>query len=80
MSPEKIMFDCDVCGNAYQYGPRRYEGHRLHRYGDIMACDACWQGNHDGWNPLLEPILLGHLNEKGLPVPERNGQGLLPRE
>ncbi len=80
MTKEKIMLNCDTCGNPYQEGPHRYEGHKLHRYGGIMVCDGCWQGNHDGWNPHFEPILLGILKEKGLPVPERNEQGLLPRE
>lgn len=80
MSQKKIIFDCDVCGNSYQYGPHRYEGHKLHRYGGVMACDTCWQGNHDGWNSRYEAILLDHLNRSGLPIPERNEQGLLPRE
>lgn len=80
VTKEKIMFECDTCGDPYQHGPHRYEGHKLHRYGGIMVCDSCWRGNHDGWNPRFEPILLGILKEKDLSVPERNEQGLLPRE
>ena len=80
MSGQPILFDCDICQKPYQHGPHRYEGHRLHRYGDLMACDMCWQANHDGWNPRVEPILIASLQRSGLPEPERNESGLLPRE
>jgi len=49
------------------------------RPGGIMVCDACWQGNWDGWNPRFEEKLLSILKKNGLPVPERNEKGLLPR-
>ena len=80
MTNEKITFDCYTCGNTYQHGPHRYEGHKLQRYGGVMVCDTCWQGNHDGWNPHFERILLGILEENELPVPNRNELGFLPRE
>jgi len=80
MSGNEIMFKCDVCGKSYQHGPHRYEGHRLKLYGDIFACDSCWRGNHDGWTPHYEEVLLGHLKRQGLAVPLRNGKGLLPRQ
>jgi hypothetical protein len=79
MTKEKFMFSCDVCGNQYQHGPHRYEGHKLRIYGDIFCCDLCWEGNWDGWAPHYEDVLLKHLKEKGLPEPKRNEQGLLPR-
>ena len=74
------MFKCGVCGGSYQHGPHRYEGHRLNLYDGLFACDACWQSNHDGWAPHYEEIFLAHLKEKGLPVPQRNAKGFLPRE
>lgn len=74
-----IVFQCDVCGSDYQSGPHRYEGHRLHLYGDIWCCDTCWKGNHDGWAPHYEPVLLEHLRRQGLPEPPRLPNGLLPR-
>lgn len=80
MSGKPIMFDCDICQQRYEQGPHRYEGHKLHRYGGIIACDMYWKSNHDGWTPHLEPILLAHLERAGLPVPDRNDAGLLPRE
>jgi len=79
MSKDKIVEKCDVCGASYQHGPHRFEGHRLALYGDIFACDTCWNGNHDGWAPQYESVLLGHLKRKGLPVPPRNANGFLPR-
>lgn len=79
MSTYKITFNCDICEREYEHGHGRYEGHRLTSYGNLSCCDACWQGNWDGWAPHLEPILLEHLREKGLPEPERNEKGLLPR-
>lgn len=77
---EKIMFNCDVCGTTYQHGPHRYQGHKLNLYGDLFVCDSCWQVNHDGWAPHYEKVLLAHLQKEGLPVPQRNAKGFLPRE
>jgi hypothetical protein len=73
------MSKCDVCGQQYQNGPHRYEGHRLELYGDIFCCDSCWNSNWDGWAPHFEPVLLEHLKQNGLSVPERNANRLLPR-
>lgn len=79
MTKDKFMFKCDVCGAMYQHGPHRYEGHKLKLYGNIFCCDSCWQGNWDGWAPHYEKMLLDHLRQKNLPVPERNAKGWLPR-
>lgn len=80
MNKEKFIFKCDVCGRPYQHGPGRYEGHRLELYGGVFCCDSCWQGNWDGWTPQNEHVLLEHLKQKNLPVPERNAKGWLPRD
>jgi hypothetical protein len=45
MTKEKFMFKFDVCGEKYQHGPHRYEGHGLKLYGNIFCCDLCWEGN-----------------------------------
>lgn len=74
------MLTCDVCGNPYQHGQHRYEGHKLELYGGIFACDTCWKANHDGWSPQREEVLLGILDHRNLPAPERNSKGLLPRD
>lgn len=80
MTNEKFMFKYDVCGASYQHGPHRYDGHKLNLYGGLFACDTCWQSNHDGWAPHFEKKLLAHLKEKGLPVPQKNAKGFLPRD
>ena len=80
MIEDKFMFKCDVCGKEYQHGPHTYEGHRLKLYGDIFCCDTCWEANWDGWSPIYEARLLKHLKQKGLPVPQRNEKGWLPRD
>ena len=45
-----------------------------------MVCDSCYRGNWDGWAPQLESSITSKLNEQRLPLPERNANGLLPRE
>ena len=75
---DKMMYECQVCGQHYQHGLHRYEGHKLELYG-IFCCDSCWVANWDGWAPHYEPVLLRHLRAEGLPEPTRNEKGLLPR-
>lgn len=79
MTIKKFTYSCDICGNEFQHGPNRYEGHALKLYGNIFSCDSCWKGNHDGWAPHLEEILIRHLEGQGIAIPERNSKGLLPR-
>jgi hypothetical protein len=79
MIKDKIMLKCDVCDAMYQHGPHRYEGHKLELYGNIFCCDSCWKRNWDGWAPHHEKVLLGHLKQKNIPVPEQNAKGWLPR-
>ena len=79
MDPGKFTFTCDLCGRDYKHGPHRYEGHRLHLYGDLSCCSRCWEGNWDGWNAQYERLLIARLKKKGLPIPESNEKGRLPR-
>ncbi len=79
MNKEKIILKCPLCCNTYQHGPHRYEGHKLSLYGDIFCCNLCWEGNWDGWGPDHENFLINHLEQMDLPIPERNEEGLLPR-
>ncbi len=67
-------------GHLPTWPKQNYEGHRLILYGDIFACDTCWQKNQDGWTPYYEKILLAHLERQGLQVPKRSAKGLLPRD
>ncbi|WP_420331940.1 hypothetical protein [Oceanicaulis alexandrii] len=73
----KFMETCPVCDQAFQFGPKRYEGFTLDAY-DMHVCDRCEVGNHDGWSPHHEPKILEHLKAKNLPVPGRLPNGMLP--
>jgi hypothetical protein len=79
MSSAKFMQSCGVCNAQFQFGPHIYDGKHLSRYG-LTVCSGCYSGNYDGWGPMAEKQLLAHLAAKGLPVPERNAAGWLPRE
>jgi hypothetical protein len=56
-----------------------YRGKYVGRY-MIEVCDECYAANSDGWMPAFEAPLLAHLTEKGLPTPDRNKKGRLPRD
>jgi hypothetical protein len=43
-----LMFKCDVCGDEYQHGSSRYEGHKLELYGDIFCCDTAGEETGTG--------------------------------
>lgn len=77
--PNAVMVRCFIHGGDFQFGPHRYAGKHIPRY-QITVCETCYQANWDGWAPHYEARILGHLATQGLPVPERNTDGLLPRE
>ncbi len=79
MDKEKIMISCDICGASFQYGPHIYNGKQIKSY-QLTVCKNCWDGNWDGWGPGTEQNLISHLQDKGIPVPNRNKNGWLPRE
>lgn len=86
MSIEPTMtFRCFFCAKQFQRdnhvyhgNPIAYRGTFIGRYG-FAVCDGCYDSNLDGWMPDFEERLLSHLNEKGLPIPERTEKGRLPR-
>ena len=79
MNDVKFMYTCDLCGAEYQFGRHIYDGKYIPRY-KLNVCMNCYSGNHDGWSPHDERIILKHIEENGLSVPERNEEGLLPRD
>lgn len=79
MAEYQLMMNCDLCGARFQFGPNRYAGNFVERY-QMLVCRTCWEGSWDGYGPFYEAKILAHLEEKGLPVPERNAEGWLPRE
>ncbi len=78
MHGKKIMYSCFACGSTFQFGPHIYDGKHIRKY-EITVCSGCYEGNWDGWAPHYEEKILKHLNEKELPVPNRNEAGYLPR-
>ena len=76
---QPLMCDCSFCGKKFQMSHHVYDGKYLKRY-DLNACHACYSSNHDGWGPSCEKIIISHLNERGLEVPDRNEKGWLPRD
>ncbi len=79
MNDQKLNFKCDLCGGSYQMGRHIYDGKQIRRY-QMSVCKLCYLGNSDGWAPHYEPRIISHLKEKKLPIPERNDEGLLPRD
>ncbi len=73
------MFTCTTCGSEYQMGRHIYGGKQIPRY-QMGVCKSCYEANWDGWAPDYEGKIITHLEEKGLPVPERNNKGWLPRD
>lgn len=80
MAIEYELHQCKLCHNTYKDGVNIHEGHKLKSYGDIMVCSMCWNSNWDGWAPHKADLLVKIMADKGLPLPSRNEQGLLPRD
>jgi hypothetical protein len=74
----KIMFDCELCGGAYQMGPHVYEEHQLTHY-QMWLCHRCYSMNWDGFAPHYESAFERHLASKAIPLPKRNAAGWYPR-
>lgn len=76
---DKFMIQCEMCGSTFQFGPHLYDGKHIARY-QITVCRACWESNWDGWAPHFEKQLETLLNQKNIPIPEKNSKGWYPRE
>jgi len=79
MSRDSIKCECFICNNQFTMGPHVYDLRHIDRY-NIHVCRVCYDGNWDGWAPDYEKRLIKHLEDQGLPIPERNPKGFLPRE
>ena len=79
MEDIRIMQKCELCQKNHQIGPNRYDGQYIAKY-ELNVCDGCYSANWDGWGPKAEKIILSHLEQKGIPVPERNQKGWLSRD
>jgi len=79
MKPGSIRCNCPLCGVSFAFGPHLYKGHWLPKYG-MTICSSCYKYNWDGFAPQYDTTLLKSLNANGLPIPQRNANGLLPRD
>jgi hypothetical protein len=79
VSEPHLSFHCFLCGKQFdrQGGPKG--GMFVGRY-VLEACNGCYGLNSGGWAPQFEARLIAHLTANGLPTPDRNAQGLLPRD
>jgi len=53
--------------------------HQLDGY-NLTACRDCWVEAADGWDDQHQLTLFEALQKNSLLIPDRNEQGLLPRE
>ncbi len=74
----KVIEQCDLCGDSFQYGTQRYDGQYLPHY-EMFLCEGCYKGNWDGFAPGLEVQFIAHMKSKGIALPERNDNGWYPR-
>ena len=79
MKNGKFIYQCDLCGSEYQFGPHKYDGKYIRRY-ELNVCKSCYDGNWEGWGPHCEERLIAHLKQKNIPIPEKNAKGWLPRD
>jgi len=75
----KIIEKCLFCDTEFQFGPNQYDGKYSPTY-EAYMCQICWDGCWDGLNRDYEEIATKHLEKLGSWLPERNEQGLFPRE
>ncbi len=74
----KVIEQCDLCGDSFQYGTQRYDGQYLPHY-EMFLCEGCYKENWDGFTPGLEAQFIAHMKSKGIALPERNDEGCYPR-
>ena len=79
MKTRPFEVTCVLSGKTFQMGDGVYEGTFVPRY-QMNVYQPCYLGNHDGYASHYDENILEHLKEKGLPVPERNAKGYLPRD
>lgn len=78
MSEDKKTHTCFTCGQNFQFEKHNYDGKWIPTY-QIEVCRSCWQFSWDGWTGDRAEKIEKHLKEEGIPVPERDENGRLPR-
>jgi hypothetical protein len=73
------VLHCQMCDAEFLVGRQASEGRYIPAY-DLHVCDRCYDCNAEGWAPLYEQKLLGHLQSAGIKKPQRQKNGMLPRD
>jgi len=60
-------------------GKHIYNGKHILRY-QLGVCRECYDRSWNGWSSQDEKKVIKHLEGKKFPIPERNENGLLPRD
>ncbi|HGS5202199.1 TPA: hypothetical protein ACMDUI_004560 [Vibrio parahaemolyticus] len=68
---------CDLCNTTFSFGAGAYHGQYIKTYG-VLVCDICYKSGVGGWVPHNEIKLIRIAKDKGLPLPARLPNGLLP--
>lgn len=79
MKHQPFMQSCQLCHSSFRFGPSVYGGKHIARY-NLTDCRGCYQGNAEGWGPMVESEFLLHLQRVRIAVPERNADGWFPRD
>ncbi|WCE04702.1 hypothetical protein [Pseudoxanthomonas sp. JBR18] len=79
MQADVVTANCFCCDQKLYFRPDSDHGHVIERYG-VLVCTPCYERNADGWHSTLEERLLGQLRHSRVKLPQRNAQGLLPRD
>lgn len=64
----KVMYDCFLCEQPFQYGPHVYLGRPVKPWGDMMVCRGCIRGNHDGIVAATHPHLVEYLTARKIAI------------
>lgn len=75
---EPMMLKCQLCDHSHQAGPHRWDGRKIPAY-NLWVCNGCFNSNHDGWGPALEPAFVAHMVRVDIALPARNDDGWYPR-
>ena len=66
MSKPAFHYDCDLCGQSFQFGPHIYRGRPIPSWSKVMICSMCEDSNWDGIVPQSHPRFMALLAEQGV--------------
>jgi len=73
------FWKCPLCQQGFVIKKGTYPDKTLTGY-KLSVCETCYRMNWDGWAPHYEKILIEHCLKNDIPLPQREENGLLPRD